>query len=66
MKNRIGEFVVNVNVNRDKLIDELPKLLSDVKELHDLVPEWSSLEADELAQNIFDRISGLISVKSEI
>lgn len=58
----IGKVTVRVSLKDN----ELPELLSDIKELHGLVPEWSSMEADELAERIFERISKLITTKSEV
>lgn len=51
---------INATVDRDELVNRLPDILASVTMLADLVPEWSSLEAEELEQDIYQQISTLI------
>lgn len=56
---------LTASVNIDKTINELKEILEDVSELQDLVPEWNNIEAEQLTDSIYKRLSKLIEVKND-
>lgn len=56
---------ITVRVSKDKSIHYLKALIESITELHDLVPEWSRLEADKELEGIWNRLNDLIEVVEE-
>lgn len=57
-----AEILIDIVIN-EKAIEALAEVLSLIDDLKDLIPEWNKTEADQLEDQIREKLSNVLDSK---